>query len=167
MTHGRNPFWTDDRVEQAKALFAEGLTFSAIGRVVGCSRNAAIGKLTRLGVAGASVAPRSHTPAPHKPRPSGPPMRPVLVRSNVDEERAAALALEPLGEPNDFGTRNTCRFPYGETNKPGWRMCGRPGHPWCESHRAIIYQPIRSHHASAIAKFEEAEVNSGIKRAFG
>src|SRR3954451_20688456 len=42
------PTWTTDRVEQLKAHFAAGLSCREIAAEIGVSRNAVIGKLSRL-----------------------------------------------------------------------------------------------------------------------
>lgn len=44
-----NP-WPDEKVEMLKRLVAEGMSYSAIGRAIGVSRNAAIGKAHRIGI---------------------------------------------------------------------------------------------------------------------
>ena len=45
--------WSDDRVEQLKSLWTEGLSASQIARALGgVTRNAVIGKVHRLGLAG-------------------------------------------------------------------------------------------------------------------
>ena len=50
---GFNMAWTDDRVEILKKLWAEGLSASQIARELGdVTRNAVIGKVHRLGLAG-------------------------------------------------------------------------------------------------------------------
>ncbi len=44
--------WTDERTEQLKSLWTEGLSASQIARVLGgVTRNAVIGKVHRLGLA--------------------------------------------------------------------------------------------------------------------
>jgi GcrA cell cycle regulator len=43
-------FWTDERTTTAKRLFAEGFSYTEIGREIGTTRNAICGKLTRLGI---------------------------------------------------------------------------------------------------------------------
>src|SRR3954462_10521046 len=52
--------WTDERVEQLKQLWTEGLSASQIARVMGgVTRNAVIGKVHRLGLAGRAGPARS------------------------------------------------------------------------------------------------------------
>ena len=52
--------WTDDRVEQLKNLWTEGLSASQIARALGgVTRNAVIGKVHRLGLAGRASPSRA------------------------------------------------------------------------------------------------------------
>src|ERR1700747_2868372 len=62
--------WSDDRVEQLKLLWTEGLSASQIARALGgVTRNAVIGKVHRLGLAGRATPPRSDRPRlPSAPR---------------------------------------------------------------------------------------------------
>src|ERR1700740_3398091 len=55
--------WTDERVEQLKNLWTEGLSASQIARALGgVTRNAVIGKVHRLGLAGRASPARSERP---------------------------------------------------------------------------------------------------------
>ena len=59
--------WTDERVEQLKKLWAEGLSASQIaGRLGGVTRNAVIGKVHRLGLSGRATTSRMKS---HRTRP--------------------------------------------------------------------------------------------------
>lgn len=44
----KEPFWTDDKIAEMRRLAAEGHSSSQMGAVLGCSRNAVIGKMHRL-----------------------------------------------------------------------------------------------------------------------
>ena len=55
--------WSDDRVEQLKTLWTEGLSASQIARALGgVTRNAVIGKVHRLGLAGRAGPARAERP---------------------------------------------------------------------------------------------------------
>jgi GcrA cell cycle regulator len=56
--------WTNNRVDQLKSLWADNLSANQIARAMGgCSRNAVIGKVHRLGLAHRrSAYPRRATP---------------------------------------------------------------------------------------------------------
>src|ERR1700679_124450 len=85
-----NPMnWSDDRVEQLKSLWTEGLSASQIARALGgVTRNAVIGKVHRLGLAGRASPSRAE-----RPRVSMSPKAPSL-RSHVPA--IAVVEEEPL-----------------------------------------------------------------------
>src|SRR6187431_1517061 len=63
--------WTDERVEQLKKLWSDGLSASQIAAELGgITRNAVIGKVHRLGLSGRAKSPSSSAPRPRKPRSS-------------------------------------------------------------------------------------------------
>ena len=134
--------WTDERVEQLKQLWTDGLSASQIARVMGgVTRNAVIGKVHRLGLAGRAGPARSERP------------RSVAHRSVV---RVAAVP-EPVIVEHDpvvlddgsFATVLTltdrmCKWPIGDPSEGQFHFCGhRPkaGSPYCEAHARKAYQP--------------------------
>lgn len=47
-----------------------------------------------------------------------------------------------LGEPGQFPPRGTCQYTPNDVNgNKDWRMCGQPGHPWCDFHKTIVFAP--------------------------
>jgi GcrA cell cycle regulator len=42
--------WTEDRIERLKQLWEEGVTTAEIGRMIGVTKNAVIGKVHRIGL---------------------------------------------------------------------------------------------------------------------
>ena len=93
--------WTDERVELLKKLWADGLSASQIAAELGgVTRNAVIGKVHRLGLAGRAKAPSSAAPRPRKAR-AHPHMLRVSrssVRGNTALAHAYELELEPEPE---------------------------------------------------------------------
>ena len=63
--------WTDERVEQLKKMWLDGLSASQIAGELanGITRNAVIGKVHRLGLSGRVKSP---APASTRPRPKAP-----------------------------------------------------------------------------------------------
>lgn len=127
--------WDDPAVETLKTLWAEGLSCSQIARAIGegLTRNAVIGKVTRLGLTPRGNASRydsGHRISHPKPRPSGPPRT----------KPPAADAPPAIGELNAFSAAGTCQWIHGEVGAGDWQMCGqsicRPGSPWCDFHHA-------------------------------
>jgi GcrA cell cycle regulator len=147
---GNGPGWTDTRIEHLKALWAYGRSASEIAGLLGeVTRNAVIGKVHRLGLAGRKTTSRQPAPRRTSPRRdrSGrvelrqPPARFVRTSSPLppDNPPVAALML-PLRQLRD----DQCRWPVGDPRKAGFGFCGcqkGPGVPYCGHHAAIAYNP--------------------------
>jgi len=157
--------WTDDRVEQLKQHWLEGLSASKIASLLGdgLTRNAIIGKVHRLGLAGRAKSPSS-TPvrprpvshaASHRPSAPRPPVAPRIVRGATALAIASPAMVDP--EPETFESvvlpmslrvtivelkEAMCRWPLGDPSSPEFRYCGSPalGGPYCAHHAALAYQ---------------------------
>ncbi|MDP4022659.1 GcrA family cell cycle regulator [Methylobacterium sp. NEAU 140] len=156
--------WTDERVALLRRLWEDGQSASKIAaQLGGVTRNAVIGKVHRLGLAGRArpgedapiasakiaeietaiavvetqapepVAILSHRPAPEFPPPA-----------------AAPAAAEPLAIPLSQRVtimdlrESMCRWPMGDPTTPDFRFCGArsiTGLPYCTHHAEIAYQP--------------------------
>ncbi|HTT99624.1 MAG TPA: GcrA family cell cycle regulator [Rhizomicrobium sp.] len=138
--------WTDDRVEQLKNLWTEGLSASQIARALGgVTRNAVIGKVHRLGLAGRASPSRSERPRlPMAPK--------ISVRSHIPP--APIVEEDPLvlddGNHATVLTINDrmCRWPIGDPSENEFHFCGRSpksGSPYCEAHARKAYQPQQAH----------------------
>ena len=110
--------WSDDRVEQLKSLWTEGLSASQIARALGgVTRNAVIGKVHRLGLAGRASPSRAE-----RPRVSMSPKVPSL-RSHAPA--APVVEEDPLTlDDGNFATVLTisdrmCRWPIGDPSACG------------------------------------------------
>jgi GcrA cell cycle regulator len=133
--------WTDERVDQLKSLWAEGLSASQIARALGSvTRNAVIGKVHRLGLAGRAGPPRAERPRSVSHRPM---MRIAVPEPEIVEEDPIIL------EDGSFATVLTindrmCRWPIGDPSEHEFHFCGRKpksGSPYCEAHARKAYQP--------------------------
>ncbi len=146
--------WTEDRVETLKKLWADGLSASQIaGKLgMGVTRNAVIGKVHRLNLAGRVNTPRTQTPrtarkpsadgqasAPRGPsRPSMPPTAGnTALKSYAQPQSNPRLA--PLPEPKPLRlvesskdgritilhlSDKTCKWPIGDPQHDDFCFCG-------------------------------------------
>jgi GcrA cell cycle regulator len=154
--------WNDERVEALKKLWGEGYSASQIAtQLGGVTRNAVIGKVHRLGLAGrAKPAAASGATAarPRKPRGGAPSLRVsrAAVRGNTALAQAYEIDIEPEPELSDnvipLGqrrtllelTESTCRWPIGDPGNPDFFFCGGPiisSLPYCAYHARLAYQP--------------------------
>lgn len=152
-------FWTDERVEKLKRMAREGLSASKIAERFGggCTRNAVIGKIFRMGLMWADSSPkaraRKSTSLLQVRRQRAKPVRtdenretfhPVKYGPQRDKAMIAADNWKPAPEvvppvlvtladwPDD-----KCRWPYAGWLEPvsfGCTCERLPGLPYCESH---------------------------------
>ena len=156
--------WTDERVEQLKKLWAEGLSASQIaGRLGGVTRNAVIGKVHRLGLSGRATTSRMKS---HRARPRAAAANPAkrvakprfgtvgnpALRALYNPEATEAYVppaedlVIPLGERKTLQmlTENSCRWPIGDPQSVDFHFCNQhkvPGLPYCEHHARRAFQP--------------------------
>jgi GcrA cell cycle regulator len=109
--------WNDEKIGRLKKLWSEGLTTGEIGKRLGVSKNAVVGKAHRLGLKG---------------RPS-----PIKRQTKT---------VEPKKETRIFTltdlSAQTCRWPIGDPKHEDFRFCGKPvapGKPYCGEHCAVAY----------------------------
>jgi GcrA cell cycle regulator len=151
--------WTDPCIEALKTLWADGLSCSRIAAKLGngITRNAVIGKVTRLGLP-PRLTTTSRARSVYVYKPAAP--RTVPVDPSVPEP-------EYLCPPGTFPDGPACRYPKGDTNTPNWQMCGQPveqyGSPYCNFHRARCYDTTRT--ATANKKGEQRSRGFDFRRA--
>lgn len=159
--------WTDERVDTLKKLWAEGLSASQIaGKLGDVTRNAVIGKVHRLGLAGRATTSRVRASRPRSNIALFPTRTPQVqfrtfgnvalkpAYAPVEERKPAVIMpLRPLPElaaaPDERVSlldlkECMCRWPVGDPSDEGFHFCGRQksaGIPYCEHHAAIAYNP--------------------------
>ncbi len=138
--------WTDERVDQLRQMWTEGLSASQIARSLGgVTRNAVIGKVHRLGLSGrASPAraerPRIRTIAPRPAQPKPQPLEPVVVQEPLQTAEGENITVVNIA-------RNQCKWPIGDPSDSAFKFCGhapRPGSPYCEAHSRMAFQPMQN-----------------------
>lgn len=136
--------WVADDIARLLALWATGLSARQIACDLGVSRNAVIGKIHRLKLAGQAQGRLSPLSGVRPPRPKAPP-RERKARSVVRRARVIDRPLAPLSALTcetlliDLEA-NQCRYPGAQTAKGTYLFCGRPsghGHVYCLEHHAI------------------------------
>ena len=158
--------WTDDRVEQLKKMWLEGLSASQIANELshGITRNAVIGKVHRLGLSGRVKSP---APAPARPRAKTrgeeETRSPSIPMSHGNLALAAESRPMPAPAPRSSGDdvvipicervsimelrESMCRWPLGDPASSEFRYCGAKMQvglgPYCAHHARIAYQPAQ------------------------
>jgi GcrA cell cycle regulator len=152
--------WSEERVDLLKRLWGDGLSASQIAGQLGggVTRNAVIGKVHRLGLAG-RIKPGAPAPMPAAPPrkarpereeaasvPSAPPQPPVLTALVGGAAPTAAAPAIPVSQRVTIMElrESMCRWPMGDPTSPEFRFCGAraiTGLPYCTHHAQVAYQP--------------------------
>jgi GcrA cell cycle regulator len=142
--------WADERrVERLKELWAEGLSARTIAAELGegVSRNAVIGKVHRLGLAGRVTVFRAPRRVPER---SAPRARSATARPPRAYPQPVILSGAPEAKMLPFGKlkRSTCHWPIGDPLLPGFGFCGHAtvpgGQPYCAHHQCKGHQSGRA-----------------------
>ncbi|WP_043830254.1 GcrA family cell cycle regulator [Muricoccus aerilatus] len=159
--------WSAEAIEQLRALWAEGHSTAEIGRRMGISKNAVVGKAHRLhlparpspihreqapAVAAASTA--SEAPRPVASPPPAPAPRPVAAPRVVPPPAASAPRVAPAAVVRPFqrSSARSCCWPIGEPGTPEFRFCtseAMPTKPYCLEHASIAYVKARDRREDA------------------
>ena len=145
--------WTDERVAVLRKMWTEGQSAAAIARELGgVTRNAVLGKISRLGMRRASLD--NHTVNKKRLRRQRPVVqrRPKATAQKASApkpatELAAIAALAPIDPTLNVQrlTPMACRYPIGDPVAPDFAFCGRTceGSPYCVQHAKIAYTPTK------------------------
>lgn len=152
--------WTDDRIEKLRKLWADGLSASECARHIGggFSRNAVIGKVTRLGLPGRKVKVRRpandrwNTEDRRMERGDRPYKQAIKVVKPKPDWRAESLPDTPTTDIARVAFADLdadhCRWPIGDPKQHGFGYCGCKkveGLPYCNAHARRAYTPIEAH----------------------
>lgn len=115
--------WTKEREAELADLFKQGLSAGQIGAKMHVTRNAIIGKVSRLGLSRlAVVAPTV------KVSPAAKPAAPIVCEAVPKPPGLSIIELN----------HNQCRYPFGDHD---YTFCGKicvPKRPWCPEHNLLV-----------------------------
>ncbi len=165
--------WTDETIARLRELWAEGHSTAEIGRRMGISKNAVVGKAHRLNLTarpspirreGEEPPPRTSVPrritGPTLPplsaavpaeTPPPPAPRPAVVAARPEVQRAHVV--RPVPALRSLRTQ-TCCWPLGDPGTRSFRFCdaeATTGKPYCAEHAAVAYVRVRDKREEAAA----------------
>jgi GcrA cell cycle regulator len=154
-----DPFeWNDENVRRLKTLWAEGYSTAEIGRRMGGTKNAIVGKAHRLNLPTRPSPIRAE--AERKPRQPRRAPRVTLPGAQQPPTRTKASHLTRLPptppalrapEAMKLGVTRCC-WPIGDPGTPEFRFCeatNAAGYPYCPDHCALAYRPAARRAAAA------------------
>jgi GcrA cell cycle regulator len=163
--------WTDDRIRELRQLWSEGHSTAEIGRRMGVSKNAVVGKAHRLDLPARRSpiriggSPRALRAPRRQPVPRLADTQPLPCLCGADipmpVERIAPTvkpARHAASAPRRSGSHPCC-WPIGEPGTPAFRFCDDPaqsGGSYCDEHARLAYRP--RHRSDTTEEMERAEL---------
>jgi GcrA cell cycle regulator len=146
-----SPTWTDERIERLKQHFEAGLSCREIAADIGVSRNAVIGKLSRLNLTrGRSADERRHHERSFAPAraPKAVPRLQFEMLAAIYGDTDAPVVSGPIDDANrcslmELG-ENRCRWPISTPGADDFCFCGNAapdGQSYCAGHSRLAYRP--------------------------
>jgi len=140
------PTWTTERVELLRTHFAAGLSCRQIAAEIGVSRNAVIGKLSRLGLTREKTGDELR---PRKPRErrgrSVPRLQYEMLREVYDEASFTDASVVSEHRCSLFELdKERCRWPVN-SEAEAFSFCGNTplaGLPYCQGHTRLAYRSL-------------------------
>lgn len=156
--------WSAEAIERLRALWAEGHSTAEIGRRMGISKNAVVGKAHRLNLSARPSPIRREQGVATTPRPPAPRLSRPAASAPRSTLPAPAAASAPVAPPPvaprptvvrsfpRLGPVRSCCWPIGEPGQPGFRFCAAEaltGKPYCADHAAVAYVKARDRREDA------------------
>ncbi|MDN5006141.1 GcrA family cell cycle regulator [Bradyrhizobium sp. GCM10027634] len=146
-----SPTWTNERVELLKQHFEAGLSCREIAADIGVSRNAVIGKLSRLNLTrGRTVDDRKVQDrgcAPARATRAVPRLQYEML-ATIYGETDAPMTTGPIDDANRCSLMElgefSCRWPISTPGAEDFCFCGnavQDGQPYCTGHSRLAYRP--------------------------
>lgn len=148
--------WNDEAVSRLRSFWSEGHSAAEIGRRLGISKSAVIGKAHRLDLPArpSPVRQASQTGArPQQQRAPVPKLAEIMsvrlaasLPGTLDTvARPEATPSQPAPAGRGTGTSRPCCWPIGHPGTANFRFCGNPAaaaKPYCAEHASIAYRPL-------------------------
>jgi GcrA cell cycle regulator len=145
------PTWTAERVELLKLRFEAGLSCREIADDIGVSRNAVIGKLSRLNLTRGRGGDGPRPPrkdAAKGQRPRATPRVQYQLLQTLYVEPEPARGEEPIQNGPGCSllelSAEKCRWPISTPGAEDFCFCGNTpveGLPYCAGHTRLAYRP--------------------------
>ncbi len=154
------PSWTAEQIRRLGELWTQGVSAGEIGKRLGVSRSAVLGKLSRLGLLGMvrQTLPKLELERSAKPRPRGS----APVAGNGPRRRRGPGLLREVAtgaEARLWTTRRPgeCAWPVAGHGPDLLACCAAVGHDrhawaYCPAHRGLMFIPAKPVDVEALVR---------------
>ena len=155
--------WDDNNVSKLRELWDQGLPTAQIGKLLGFTKNAVVGKAHRIGLERRPSPIRRTAVKPDRKKarsPIIPKLNFEVKKDEVKENPVHQQTFQPLVK-NLFtkSVKRGCEWPEGHPDESDFKFCGKErfeDKPYCIDHCAIAY---------VIPEKEESEKQQIVQRA--
>ncbi|PPR50142.1 MAG: hypothetical protein CFH15_00653 [Alphaproteobacteria bacterium MarineAlpha5_Bin5] len=138
--------WNEENVERLRELWDQGLPTAQIGKLLGFTKNAVVGKAHRIGLERRPSPIRRTAVKPDRKKARSPTMPKLnfeTIKENVDDTSKLNHTFRPIVK-NIFGNvaKRGCEWPEGHPDEVDFRFCGKDrfeDKPYCLDHCAVAY----------------------------
>ena len=146
--------WDDENVTKLRELWDQGLPTAQIGKLLGFTKNAVVGKAHRIGLERRPSPIRRTAVKPDRKKARSPVMPKLNFESsdpqeilNLQNKEVNSNKLHSSFQPSVkslLGTNNKrgCEWPEGDPDEPGFHFCEKErfeDKPYCLEHCAVAY----------------------------
>ena len=155
--------WDDNNVSKLRELWDQGLPTAQIGKLLGFTKNAVVGKAHRIGLERRPSPIRRTAVKPDRKKARSPIMPKLNFEVKKDEVKENPIhqqTFQPLVK-NLFtkSVKRGCEWPEGHPDESDFKFCGKErfeDKPYCIDHCAVAY---------VIPEKEESEKQQIVQRA--
>ena len=138
--------WDDSNVFRLKELWDQGLPTAQIGKLLGFTKNAVVGKAHRIGLERRPSPIRRTAIKPDRKKARSP-VIPLLNFEKKDPEQKEINSIKKTFQPsikNLFvsNTKRRCEWPLGHPDEAEFHFCNKErfeDKPYCLDHCAVAY----------------------------
>ena len=138
--------WNEDNVARLKELWDQGLPTAQIGKLLGFTKNAVVGKAHRIGLERRPSPIRRTAVKPDRKKARSPISPKLNFENKVDDHKEVNLtkttfqpAIKNLLVAN---SKRGCEWPAGHPDESDFHFCGKErfeDKPYCLKHCAVAY----------------------------
>ena len=138
--------WDDTNVSRLKELWDQGLPTAQIGKLIGFTKNAVVGKAHRIGLERRPSPIRRTSVKPDRKKARSPVMpklnfenNPIANTNSVSEMKTFQPSIKNVFMAN---ARRGCEWPEGHPDEPKFHFCNKErfeDKPYCLDHCAVAY----------------------------
>ncbi|PPR47962.1 MAG: hypothetical protein CFH19_00050 [Alphaproteobacteria bacterium MarineAlpha5_Bin9] len=136
--------WDENNVNKLKELWDQGLPTAQIGKLLGFTKNAVVGKAHRIGLERRPSPIRRTAVKPDRKKARSPIMPVLNFENNTSSETTNInKTFQPImGNPFKSPNKNGCEWPIGHPDEQNFHFCDKKkfnDKPYCLEHCAVAY----------------------------